>query len=83
VEIDSNLLQVPEDSASLRALVQQLLLERDHEKQRAQELKHHADEQQRRAEEHQGRVDEQIKQTERLQVELLRVKLELERYKKG
>jgi transposase len=82
VEIDSNLLQVPEDSASLRALVQQLLLERDHEKQRAQELKHHADEQQRRAEEHQGRVDEQIKQTERLQVELLRVKLELERYKK-
>jgi transposase len=82
VEIDSNLLQVPEDSASLRALVQQLLLERDHEKQRSQELKHHADEQQRRAEEHQGRVDEQIKQTERLQVELLRVKLELERYKK-
>jgi transposase len=82
VEIDSNLLQVPEDSASLRALVQQLLLERDHEKRRAQELKHHADEQQRRAEEHQRRVDEQIKQTERLQVELLRVKLELERYKK-
>lgn len=82
MEIDSNLLQVPEDSASLRALVQQLLLERDHEKQRSQELKHHADEQQRRAEEHQGRVDEQIKQTERLQVELLRVKLELERYKK-
>jgi transposase len=68
VEIDSNLLQVPEDSASLRALVQQLRLERDHEKQRAQELKHHA--------------DEQIKQTEQLQVELLRVKLELDRYKK-
>jgi transposase len=82
VEIDSNLVQVPEDSASLRALVQQLRLERDHEKQRAQELKHHADEQQRRAEEHQRRVDEQIKQTEQLQLELLRVKLELERYKK-
>jgi transposase len=82
VEIDSNVLQVPEDSASLRALVQQLRLERDHEKQRAQELKHHADEQQRRAEEHQRRVDEQIKQTEQLQVELLRVKLELDRYKK-
>lgn len=79
MEIDSNLLQVPEDSASLRALVQQLRLERDHEKQRAQELKHHADEQQRRAEEHQRRVDEQ---TEQLQVELLRVKLELDRYKK-
>ena len=82
MEIDSNLLQVPEDSASLRALVQQLLLERDHEKQRAQELKQHADEQQRRAEEHQRRVDQQIKQTEQLQVELLRVKLELDRYKK-
>lgn len=82
MEIDSNLLQIPEDSASLRALVQQLLLERGHEKQRAQELKHHADEQQRRAEEHQRRVDEQIKQTEQLQVELLRVKLELDRYKK-
>jgi transposase len=82
VEIDSNLLQIPEDSASLRALVQQLLLERGHEKQRAQELKHHADEQQRRAEEQQRRVDEQIKQAEQLQVELLRVKLELDRYKK-
>jgi transposase len=82
VEIDSNLLQVPEDSASLRALVQQLLLERDHEKQRAQELKQHADELQRRAEEHQRRADQQIKQSEQLQVELLRVKLELDRYKK-
>jgi len=75
VKIDSNLFQVPEDSASLRALVQQLLLERGHEKQRAQELKHHADEQQRR-------VDEQIKQAAALQVELLRVKLELDRYRK-
>jgi transposase len=82
VEIDSNVLQVPEDSASLRALVQQLLLERDQEKQRAQELKHHADQQQHRAEEQQRRVDEQIKQTGQLQVELLRVKLELDRYKK-
>ena len=82
MEIDSNLLQVPEDSASLRALVQQLLLERDHEKQRAQELKQHADQLQRRAEEHQHRADQQVKQSEQLQVELLRVKLELERYKK-
>ena len=37
------------------------------------------DEQRRRAEEHQSRVDEQ---TEQLQVGLLRVKLELDRYKK-
>ena len=89
MEIDSNLLQVPEDSASLRALVQQLRLERDQEKQRAQELKHHADEQQHRAEQQQRRADEQqcraeaqVKQSEQLQVELLRVKLELDRYKK-
>ena len=74
--------QVPHDSASLRALVQQLRLERDQEKQRAQELKQHADEQQHRAEQQQRRVEEQIKQTEQLQVELLRVKLELGRYKK-
>ncbi|WP_165420018.1 hypothetical protein [Edaphobacter modestus] len=53
-EIDPNSFELPEDSASLRALVQQLLLERD----------------------------EQSQQKERLQVELVRVRLELERYKK-
>ena len=60
-EIGSNSFELPEDSASLRALVQQLLLEHG--------------EQQRRA-------DEQSRQKEQLQVELVRVKLELERYKK-
>jgi transposase len=67
-KIDSNLFELPEDSASLRVLVQQLLLERE-------EQKRHVDEQQRRA-------DEQSQQKEQLQVELVRVKLELERYKK-
>jgi transposase len=61
VKIDSNSLELPEDSGSLRALVHALLLERD---------------------EQQRRVNEQSKQTEQLQVELVRVKLELERYKK-
>jgi transposase len=52
--IAPNSFELPEDSASLRALVQQLLLERD----------------------------KQSQQKERLQVELVRVRLELERYKK-
>ena len=60
-EIDSNLFELPEDSASLRVLVQQLLLEREEQKRH---------------------VDEQSQQKEQLQVELVRVKLELERYKK-
>jgi transposase len=67
-KIDCNLFELPEDSALLRALVQQLLVERD-------EQKRYVGEQQRRA-------DEQSRQKEQLQVELVRVKLELERYKK-
>jgi transposase len=61
VEIGSNSFELPEDSASLRALVQQLLLEQGQQQRRA---------------------DEQSRQKEQLQVELVRVKLELERYKK-
>jgi transposase len=60
-EIGSNSFELPEDSASLRALVQQLLLEHGQQQRRA---------------------DEQSRQKEQLQVELVRVKLELERYKK-
>jgi transposase len=67
-DIDSKLPELPEDSESLRALVQTLLLERNQQKQ-------HAEEQQRRA-------DEQSKQTAQLQAELARLQLELERYKK-
>jgi hypothetical protein len=51
-KIDSNLFELPEDSASLRVLVQQLLLERE-------EQKRHVDGQQRRA-------DEQSQQKEQL-----------------
>jgi hypothetical protein len=53
-EIDSNSLELPEDSASLRAMVLALQAGRDQEKQRADEL----------------------------QVQNLRLQLELERYKK-
>lgn len=52
--IDSSTFEIPEDSASLRALVLELL----------------------------SKSNTQRQQTEHLQVELLRVKLELERYKK-
>ena len=58
---DFNAFELPEDSASLRSLVLDLLSKSD-----AQDR----------------RINEQRKQTEQLQVELVRVNLELERYKK-
>jgi hypothetical protein len=64
----SNSTELPSDKETLQLMVLALLQEREHQNQRAQEMKHHA--------------NEQVKQTEQLQVELLRVKLELERYKK-
>lgn len=65
---DFNAFELPEDSASLRSLVLELLSKND--------------EQQRCVDEQNHRIDAQRKQTESLQVELVRVKLELERYKK-
>jgi transposase len=64
----SNSPKLPSDSATLQVMVRALLLERDQEKQRAEEQKS-------RAEEHKLR-------NEQLQVELLRTQLELERFKK-
>ena len=62
------LVDLPEDSESLKAVVRSLLLERDRETQRAEE-------QQRRAEEQKLRA-------EQLHIEMLRLQRELERYKK-
>ena len=62
------LVALPEDSESLKAVVRSLLLERDREKQRAEE-------QQRRAEEQKLRA-------EQLHIEMLRLQQELERYKR-
>ena len=59
--LEPNLVHLPEDSESLRALLRSLLLERDREKQRADE--------------HQQRAEE-------LRVELLRLQMELERFRK-
>jgi transposase len=59
--IDADLVELPGDSDSLKAVVRSLLRERDDQKQRA---------------------DEQVKRADGLHVELLRLQLELERYKK-
>ena len=65
---DSPWLPLPEDREALRALVQSLVEERDQYRQQAAE-------QQRRAE-------EQSRHTTQLQTELLRLQVELERYKR-
>ena len=57
----SELVNLPEDSETLKAMVRSLVLERDRERQRAEESK---------------------QQTEELRVEMLRLQLELERFKK-
>lgn len=69
------LVELPEDSESLKAVVRSLIQERDREKRRA-------DEQQRRAEEHKRRADEHKLRAQQLHIEMLRLAQELERYKK-
>jgi transposase len=64
----TDLPNLPEDSASLKAMVRALLAERDREKQRADE--------------HCKRADEQGKRADDLHIQILRLQLELERYKK-
>ena len=65
---DADLAELPEDSESLRAVVRSLLQERDAAKRRG-------DEQEQRAEGQQKRADD-------LHIEMLRLQLELDRYKK-
>lgn len=64
----AELVDLPEDSESLKAVVRSLLEERDREKRRAEEQKLRAEEQRLRA--------------EQLHLEMLRLQQELERYKK-
>ncbi len=64
----AELVELPNDSESLKAMVRSLLQERDREKRRAEEQKRRAEEQRLRA--------------EQLHIEKLRLELELERYKK-
>lgn len=71
----AELVDLPEDSESLKAVVRSLLEERDREKRRAEE-------QQRRAEEQKRRAEGQRLRAEELHIEMLRLEQELERYKK-
>ena len=64
----SELVNLPEDRDTLKAMVRSLALERDREKQRAEELHR--------------RAEESKQQTEELRVEMLRLQLELERFRK-
>jgi transposase len=66
---------VPEDKEALKALVATLLGERDQQRQRAEAQERRAEEQQRRAEEQQRHAND-------LHIEILRLQVELARYKK-
>ena len=65
---DANLVSLPDDSQALKAMLRTLMRERDDEK--------------RRADEHERRAEQEARRGEELRVEMLRLQLELERYKK-
>lgn len=66
---------LPEDREALRALVQSLLAEREQQQQQAESQQHALVKQQRQSE-------EQRLKTAQLEAELLRLQVELERYKR-
>jgi len=68
VNNEANLVPLPDDSQALKAMLRTLMRERDEEKQRADE--------------HQRRADQETRRSDELRVEMLRLQLELERYKK-
>ena len=59
---------LPDDSEALKAMLRTLMRERDEEKQRANQ--------------HEQRAEQEARRSDELQVEMLRLQLELERYKK-
>lgn len=75
MDVTSELVNLPEDSDTLKAMVRSLARERDREKQRAEE-------QYRKAEESKRQAEEQTRRAEALRVEMLRLQLELERFRK-
>jgi transposase len=68
VDNAANLVTLPDDSQALKAMLRTLIEERDQEKQRADK--------------HQQRADREARRSDELRVEMLRLQLELERYKK-
>jgi len=73
---------LPEDPATLKALLLAALAERDREQQRADEQAARAAQQAKHAEAHAARAAEQGKRADDLYVQTLRLQLELARYKK-
>jgi transposase len=82
VDSEANLVPLPDDSEALKAMLRTLMRERDKEKQRANEHQQRAEAQKQRADEHERRAEEEARRGDELQVEMLRLQLELERYKK-
>ncbi len=70
-----NLVELPDDSAALQAMVSSLVLERS-------SLLRERDDERRRAEEHKQRAVEQTKRADDLHIENMRLQVELDRLKK-
>jgi len=68
VNNEANPVPLPDDSEALKAMLRTLMRERDEEKQRADQ--------------HEQRAEQEARRSDELQVEMLRLQLELERYKK-
>ena len=64
----ANLVPLPDDSEALKAMLRTLMRERDEEK--------------RRADQHEQRAEQEARRSDELRVEMLRLQLELERYRK-
>src|SRR6201998_529474 len=80
--VDSESVDLPDDSESLRAMVRSLLEKRDGERRRAEEQQHLAKEQRHLAEQQRQKAEERQLRVEELRVEMLRLQLELERFKR-
>jgi len=68
VNNEANPVPLPDDSEALKAMLRTLMRERDEEK--------------RRADKHQQRAEQEARRSDELRVEMLRLQLELERYRK-
>ena len=72
---------LPEDSASLKEMLRALFVERDREKQRAEQEKQRAEQEKQRAE-RRSRAEEERKRADDLHIQNLRLQQELARLKK-
>jgi transposase len=75
VNNEANSVSLPDDSQALKAMLRTLMREHEEQKQRA-------DQQKQRADQHEQRAEQEARRNDDLRVEMLRLQLELERYKK-